>query len=124
MNKSVFHTTMFKGLDTVCMFDREDLMKWIGNMKQGDIDVIRAAKNKLDVALFAHEIANDETGVDVKGFEARGDLDGWENKHYVQLAEIILDDQMESWWDDYHNEVIISDMIQGINDNEGFERAR
>ena len=115
--------TILNGVDAASRCNRFALMEWIETLDGRDIEAIQNAQDALKVAFLAYKIKHDETSIDVSEYYV-DDMEIWEDKHYVQLAEKILDDQEYMWWTAADNSIytVVEGMIQGINEEIEFNK--
>jgi len=113
---------IFDGLKRTCQHGNEALMGWFEEMNDDQKSTLQWGIGKLDVAFLAYKIKHDKTSIDVS--EYVDDMEIWEDKHYLQLAQMILDDQEHMWWTANDNSMytVVEGMIQGIKEEIEFNK--
>ena len=86
-----------------------EMMEHFDTLSDEALKEVRNAINNLDCALFAHDIKNNLTSVPIE------DLEDWDYGHYSMLAEEILDEQIDAFWDCHEDS--IDSMIDEINEH-------
>ena len=97
------------GLERSTELSQAEIMEHFDTLSDEVLKEVRNAINNLDCALYAHDIKNGLTGVPIE------DLEDWDYGHYSMLAEVILDEQIEAFWDCHEDS--IEGMIDEINEH-------
>ena len=87
-----------------------EMMEHFDTLSDEALKEVRNAINNLDCALFAHDIKNNLTSVPIE------DLEDWDYGHYSMLAEEILDEQIDVFWENADYDDSIQGMIDEINE--------
>lgn len=91
-----------------------DWMSWLEGCDKQTREKVNTITGRLEVAKYALEIKNKEIDL-IQNYEDQ--VKHWTNDEYLNLAESILDEQIEGFWDGYDSDGWIAECIDHINES-------
>ena len=96
------------GLERSSELSQVEIMEHFDTLSDDALREVRNVINNLDCAMYAHDIKNDLTSVPID------DLENWDYGHYSMLAEEMLNEQVDVFWECHED--CIDSMINAINE--------
>lgn len=102
-------------LNEVQDYSQAEIMDWLEEIENAnpiEYDRMRSAINNLHAALYALDMKSGNSVVE--SARRNGLVNNWDNAMYSMLADNILDEQAELFWDGFDVDSQVTDMIERI----------